>query len=103
MKRRNKFNAIRTYSELCERTFDSKKEAKRGEELKRMEMAGEISNLRFQVWLRICPVPDTKMRVDFTYIKDNQLIHEDTKGFITRTSAQKLKMLKNLGVEVLIT
>lgn len=101
--KRNKFNAVRTYSELCERTFDSKKEAKRGEELKRMEMAGEISNLRFQVIIRICPVPDTKMRMDFVYEKDGQRIHEDVKGFITRTSAQKIKMLKNLGVEVLIS
>lgn len=101
--KRNKFNAVRTYSELCERTFDSKKEAKRGEELKHMEMAGEISNLRFQVMLLICPVPDTKMKVDFVYDKNGQRIYEETKGFMRPESKRKLAMLKDLGVEVLIS
>lgn len=101
--KRSKYRAIRTYSELCGHTFDSKKEAKRAEELRRMELAGEISDLRYQVIIRICPVPDTKIRLDFTYRKDGRLIYEDVKGFVTMEAKRKLALLKHLGVEVLIT
>lgn len=45
----NKYGAVRTKSKLTDRTFDSKKEARREPALVAMENVGEIYRLRYQV------------------------------------------------------
>ncbi len=81
--------------------FDSKKEAKRYQELKLLEQAGEIKNLQLQVKFILIPTqkaPDTvgprggvkKGQVyeqecsyvaDFVYQENGETVVEDTKGF----------------------
>ena len=83
-------------------TFDSQKEARRYNELRLLEMAGEIRDLRTQVEFELIPAqyePDTigprggirkgkcieracKYIADFTYYtKDGEYVVEDCKGF----------------------
>lgn len=69
-------------------TFDSKKEAGRYQELKLLERAGEITDLRLQVPFEIVPavtlygrrVPARHYMADFTYVEGGKLVVEDSKG-----------------------
>ena len=102
--RRNKFSAKRTFSELCGREFDSKAEARRGEELKLLEMAGEIMNLQYQVPFQLCLKPNIKLKVDFVYKFNGDIVHEDSKGILTREFRVKMAWLKEQqGIDVWIT
>ena len=96
-------------------TYDSKKEARRHQELKLLEMAGEIYGLKRQVPYELVPVqrePDTvgkrggihKGKViengityvaDFVYIdmKTGKTIVEDSKGFRTPDYKMKRKLM----------
>lgn len=78
--RANKYSAQKTYSELCGRTFDSKAEARRGEELELLQKAGEISDLQYQVSFKLCEKPNIKIKVDFVYTEDGKVIFADVKG-----------------------
>jgi len=103
MWRNNKYRAVKTYSELCQRTFDSKAEAKRGEELALLEKAGEISDLQYQV-KRILST-ETHYRVtitiDFSYRRDGKRIYEDVKGMMLKDFKVKLAWLRQMyGIEV---
>lgn len=78
--------------------FDSAHEANRYQQLKLMERAGRIANLRLQVPFELIPAQrvdgkvverNVKYIADFTYTKDGRLIVEDAKGF--RTAEYKLK------------
>lgn len=79
--------------------FDSKKESKRYSELKILEKANEISELRTQVKFELQPsfkkngktIRKIEYIADFTYYdnKLNKYIVEDTKGY--RTDVYKLK------------
>jgi len=91
--RSNKYSATKTYSELCERTFDSKKEARRGEELVLLEKAEAISDLQYQVPFQLSLKPNIKIKVDFAYRQDGKTIYEDTKGILTREARVKLAWL----------
>lgn len=93
--------------------FDSKKEASRYNVLKMLERAGDIIDLRRQVEFVLIPAhfePDTigprggvkKGKViekkcsyiaDFTYIKNGELVVEDTKGIRTKDYVIKRKMM----------
>lgn len=73
--------------------FDSKKEFKRYEELRWMELSGEIKNLKKQVPFELIPAQRINGKVverackyiaDFTYEKDGQLIVEDVKSPYSR-------------------
>jgi len=100
----NKYNAHKVYSELCGRTFDSRAEAQRGEELELMVLAGEISDLQYQVPFLLCQKPNIKLRLDFSYKKDGKIIYADTKGVLTREARVKLAWLKEkFGIDVLLT
>lgn len=95
---RNKYNAVRTYSELCQRTFDSKAEARRGEELKLLEKSGKISLLEYQIKYVLCKQPKITVTLDF-YYKDKetgQYHLEDVKGVLTRDSRTKYAWLESL-------
>lgn len=98
---RNKYRAIRTFSELCGRTFESKAEARRGEELKLLEQDGVIKDLEYQVPFLLCRKPSIKIKVDFAYKLDGQIFFEDIKGMMTREARVKLAWLEqSQGVKV---
>lgn len=83
--------------------FDSRKEALRWHELKLMEKAGLISDLRRQVVFNLIPnLKDDSGRVveravkyiaDFCYIQDGVAVVEDVKGLRTREYVLKRKMM----------
>lgn len=101
----NKYSAKKTYSELCGRMFDSKAEARRGEELALLEKAGEITELEYQAPYQLCLKPNIKIKVDFRYTKDGKQILEDVKGMgETREFRVKRAWLaEKYGVQVLLT
>lgn len=76
----NKYHSVRTWSELCQRWFSSKAEAKRGEQLKLLEKAGEIEELKYQVKFILCNKPRCSIKVDFAYLLNGEQIYEDVKG-----------------------
>lgn len=85
--------------------FDSKKEAKRYLELKILEKAGAIKDLRRQVPYVLINKSrygrDIKYVADFVYHEDDKLVVEDVKG--VRTHVYKLKkrlMAERFGIEV---
>jgi len=92
--RTNKYRAVRTWSELCQRTFDSKGEAKRAEALTMMERAGQITGLNFQVPFTLCQEPTISVTVDFAYCQDGKQVYEDFKGMMTRDSRTKYAWLR---------
>ena len=94
--------------------YDSKKEAKRAQELKALEAAGLISDLREQVPLELIPaqwteIPRTGKKgqplkpkrkcleractyiADFVYKQNGVEIWEDVKSPVTRTPEYKIK------------
>ena len=83
-------------------TFDSKKEAKRYQELRILEKAGEITDLRQQVKFELIPAQRIDGKVaerrveyiaDFVYTQDGQTVVEDTKGFKTKDYIIKRKLM----------
>lgn len=101
--RTQKYGARRTWSELCDRWFDSKAEAVRGEELHLLQLAGEIRNLRYQVSFVLCAKPKITIKIDFAYYAKGHWQYEDVKGVLTRDSRTKLAWLKEMyGVDVAI-
>lgn len=85
--------------------FDSKKEAKRYLELKILEKAGAIKDLRRQVPYVLINKSRygraIKYVADFVYYEDNKLVVEDVKG--VKTPVYKLKkrlMAERFGIEV---
>ena len=83
-------------------TFDSKKEARRYQELLLLERAGAIQDLQTQVKYVLIPSQRIKGRVverecaykaDFVYIENGETVVEDTKGFKTKDYIIKRKLL----------
>ena len=83
-------------------TFASKKEARRYEELKLLERAGEISNLRKQVKYELIPPcrRDDGLSeractyiADFVYDDNDNEIVEDVKGYKTKEYRIKRKLM----------
>lgn len=74
-------------------TFDSKKEATHYQELKLLERAGEIHDLKLQVPFVLIDKSahgrQIKYVADFVYYQDGQMVVEDVKGF--KTDVYKLK------------
>ena len=78
--------------------FDSKREAARWKELRLMERAGEITDLRRQVRYELIPKQEGERAVhyiaDFAYKdKDGKKIVEDAKGVRTREYVIKRKLM----------
>lgn len=92
-KKRNKYGATKSGG------YDSKKEHGRANELKLMQRAGLISNLREQVKYVLIPTQrdqdgnllekECSYYADFVYDKAGVTVVEDTKGF--RTAEYRLK------------
>lgn len=91
--------------------YDSKKEYRRANELKLMERAGIISNLREQVKYVLIPAQrDTAGKLlerecsyyaDFVYDKDGVTVVEDTKGVRTKEYVIKRKLMLHLyGISI---
>lgn len=104
-KKRNKYGAKKTGGHA------SKKEHQRAGQLKLMQRAGLISNLREQVKFVLIPTQrdsqgnllerECSYYADFVYDKDGATVVEDTKGF--RTPEYKLKrklMLHVHGISI---
>lgn len=91
-------------------TFDSTKEYSRYCELKLLERAGVISDLKRQVRFEVIPKQEKNGRTieraatyiaDFVYTEDGKMVVEDCKGM--RTDVYKLKrklMLFVHGIEI---
>jgi len=94
----NKYRAVRT--EIDNITFASKKEAARYQELRFLEKAGEIKDLRLQVPFKfqLNGVHICKYLADFVFKerKNGYWIEvvEDTKGRATRDYRIKKRMMK---------
>ena len=93
------------------RVFDSKHEAGRYAELKLLQRAGKISELKTQVSFLLIPAQyDEKHRciersckyvADFTYMEDGHLVVEDAKGLKTDVYRIKKKMmLQKYGIRI---
>lgn len=93
-------------------TFDSRKEARRYDELKLWEKVGGISNLQRQVKYILIRGQrwrsdgkkhrDTVYIADFVYEMDGKVIVEDVKGFRTdvyRIKRELMKMLYDIEVK----
>lgn len=85
--------------------FQSRKEAKRYQELKLMQRAGLISDLRRQVKYELIPKQQGERAVsyiaDFVYTENGKTVVEDVKG--VRTPVYKIKkklMLWRHGVKI---
>jgi hypothetical protein len=101
MSLKNKYHAKRTYSNLCGRWFSSIVEAKRGEELHLLMLAGEIAELEYQPTYLLSKKPKITYTPDFRYVEHGEIIVEDVKGVLTRDSRTKIAWIKEkYGIEV---
>lgn len=109
---RNKYHAKKTIVDGI--TFDSAREAKRYQELKLLERAGEIRDLQRQVRYELIPAFDvggkhyrpTSYVADFVYTdtKTGEEVVEDCKGYRTDIYRLKAKMFAHkFGVSILET
>lgn len=94
--KKSKYGAVKT--EVDGIMFDSKHEASRYQELRLLEQAGDISNLRLQVPFELIPKSKYGMPIryiaDFTYNDQNgQMIVEDAKGVKTAIYRLKRRMM----------
>ena len=87
--KKNKFGAVKTHG------FDSKKEFNRYQELKLLEKAGEVSDIKAQERFDLYGKNGNKIcsyKADFTYFeKDGTRVIEDVKSKITCTSVFRIK------------
>lgn len=97
---RNKYGNRKTVVDGI--TFDSRKEAKRYQELKLLEKAGEIKDLRRQVKYELIPSQKINGKVverkveyvaDFVYLQNGDIVVEDTKGIRTKDYIIKRKLM----------
>lgn len=102
--KKSKYGAVKTEADGI--MFDSKREASRYQELRLLEQAGEITNLRLQVPFELIPKSKYGMPIryiaDFTYNDGNgQLIVEDAKGVKTPVYRIKRRLMAELkGIEI---
>lgn len=94
---RNKYRNQKT--EVDGYVFDSKKEAGRYQQLRLLEQAGEIFDLRMQVKYH-CTVNGKKVCTyiaDFEYTTPDKKVHtEDVKGYRTKEYRLKKKLVEAL-------
>ena len=99
----NKYGAVRCWSDLCQRMFDSKAERDHGEGLRLRQLAGEIFGLEYQPWYPLCENPRVAYVADFRYREKGRIVVEDVKGVMTGESRVKIAWVKEkYGVEVIL-
>ena len=88
-------------------TFDSKKEAHRYYELKLMERAKVITDLKCQAPFTLIDKSkygrEIKYLADFTYYENGLLVVEDVKSSVTKTPLYRLKkrlLAERYGIEI---
>jgi uncharacterized protein DUF1064 len=83
--------------------FASKREAARWEQLRLLEAAGKITELRRQVPFRleVCGKLVAKYVSDFVYIENGKHKIEDAKGYRTPVYKLKRRFMSALGHEIL--
>jgi len=109
----NKYNAVKT--KVGDKTFDSKKEAARYQNLLLLERVGDIRNLKLQVPIKLMgqngPIltrtgRHMRLTVDFVY-EDKRLnwakVCEDTKGMITRDYEVRKAIAEAMGYKIIET
>lgn len=101
--KKSKYRAVKT--EIDGIMFDSKHEAARYQELRLLEQAGEISNLRLQVPFELIAKSkygrSIKYVADFVYNDRNGLIVEDAKGMKTPVYRLKKRMMaEKYGIKI---
>ena len=83
-------------------TFDSKREARRYEELRLLEMGGVISDLKLQEKFILVPAQridgkvverELSYKADFSYIENGKKVVEDAKGYRTDKYRIKRKLM----------
>jgi hypothetical protein len=91
----SKFKANKTILDGIQ--FDSKREAQRYSELKLLERAGVIQNLRLQVKFELIPKQQGERActyiADFVYEENGQTVVEDAKGMKTKDYIIKRKLM----------
>lgn len=91
----SKFKANKTILDGIQ--FDSKREAQRYSELKLLERAGVIQNLRLQVKFELIPKQQGERActyiADFVYEENGQTVVEDVKGMKTKDYIIKRKLM----------
>ena len=98
-----KYHNKRTWSNLCKREFASKAECRRGEDLRMLEMAGEITNLEYQPSWVLSKTPKVTYTADFRYLFLGVRYIEDVKGVLTEASRVRIAWLKDkYGIVVAI-
>lgn len=105
---KSKYNNVKTVIDSL--TFDSKREAKHYSELKIMEKAKLIKDLRLQVPYQLIPAQKGGLRkelcmtyvADFVYydIEECKTVIADSKGVKTPIYIIKRKLMKLMGNEV---
>ena len=94
--RYSKYRAIKTMSDG--HTFDSRLEAKRYAQLKLMERAGAIKNVKCQVPFVLIEKNENgraiKYVADFVYEENGQMVVEDTKGIKTPVYRLKKRLMQ---------
>lgn len=88
--------------------FDSQREYKRWGELKLLQSAGKISNLRRQVPYELIPkrgrLRAIKFVADFVYTENGKEVVEDSKGYRNRLYMLKWRLMEWVhGIEILET
>ena len=102
--KKSKYGAVKT--EVDGIMFDSKREASRYQELRLLEQAGEIANLRLKVPYILFPKNEhgraLKYIADFVYNDDTgALVVEDAKGHSTDVYKIKRRLMAELkGIEI---
>lgn len=105
----SKYNSKKTV--VDGQKFDSKKEARRYQELLLLEKAGEIKNLSRQVKFVLIPSQrdengkvverECSYKADFTYEEGIKTVVEDVKGYRTKEYIIKRKlMLYHFGIRI---
>lgn len=76
---------------------------RRAEELRLLELAGEISELQYQIPFILSTKPRISVTIDFRYTDKGNVVYEDVKGVLTRDSRTKFAWLREKhGIEVKI-
>lgn len=110
----SKYKAIRTT--VGELNFDSKREARRYQELKLLERAGKIAELERQVVYELAPSvrikgeqrarPALRFKLDFRYLdlETNLRVHDDAKGFADTAFRIRQHLMKSVhGIDVILS
>lgn len=106
----NKYRNVKTFVDDIK--FDSKREAARYNDLKILEQAKVISDLKLQVPFELAPSvhvagrkkPALRYVSDFTYVENGKLVINDVKGKLTDVYILKRHLMMSVhGLEILET